>query len=202
MTAEVLGGAVQHDVRAEINRAEEIRRQERIVDHHLRSRFMGLADHRGRVDDVQRRIGQWFEVNHVGRSLQGRIELPGVPHVDDLGIESQPGQFLDHEVPCPGIHRVMTYDPGSSAYESHHGLGDRGHAAGGRDASSSALEGAHLLFKGGERGIATSQVGAVHRGRLVDRRRRRVLRFTRVNAARYEPVILIHAFVLSRRLAG
>ena len=65
-----------------------------------------------------------------------------------------------------------------------------------------ALEGAHLFLKGGERGIATSQVGAVHRGRLVDRRRRGILRLTRVNAARNEPVILIHAFVLFYSLMG
>ena len=190
--AEVLGGAVQHHVGPVVHRPEEIGGQEGIVDYDLRAGRVGLADHRGRVDDVQRGIGQGLEVHHVGGLLEGRVHLLRVPHVDHLGIETQPGQFLGHEMPGPGVGGVVAHDPGSRADKRHHGLGDRGHAAGGGDAAAAAFEGAHLLLESREGGVASPQVGPVHRRRLVDRRRRRVLRLARVDGPRDESVVIGH----------
>ena len=196
VAAEVFRGAVQHDVGSVVHGPEQMGGQERVVDHDLRAGRVGIADDRGRVDDVQGGIGQRLEVDDVGGLFKGRVELFRIAHVDDLDVEPEAWQFFGHEAPRPAIGRLVADDPGARADEGHHGLGDRSHAAGRGDAASSAFQGTHLLLECRERGIASPEVGAVHRGRLVDRRCRRVLRLARVDGACDESLLFAHGSVL------
>ena len=80
----VLRRGLQRDVGAELERALDRRRRERVVDHGDSARGLRKRDRAAQVHDLEERVRRRLEADHPCRLFSARAKASRSPHVEDL----------------------------------------------------------------------------------------------------------------------
>ncbi len=95
--AQVLGGRVHHDVRAEFQRLLQVWRGEGVVHDQLRARVAGNLRQGGDVTDVEQRIGGRLDPDQLGVRLDRRPHCVHIGHWGGGVLDSPAGKHLVHQ---------------------------------------------------------------------------------------------------------
>ena len=136
----MLGGGVDHDVRAELVGALKEGGGEDVVDDHERPRRVGQVADRAQVDDVQHRVGRGLQQDHGGFLGQGVLPGGEVGAVDEDGGDAVLGQEGGVD-PVAGAEQRAGGDHAVAGFElAQHGGVHGGHAGGGAAAGLGAFD--------------------------------------------------------------
>ncbi len=156
VAAQELGRRFDHEIRAEVERAADVGRGERVVDHVCRAVAVGQLGERGVVGQVGRRVGDGLGVQDAGRGRgEGRGHRVEVGRVDD--VDPHP-EAAEHPVEL-GAGRAIRRDRRDDPVAGPHERGERG------------VDRAHPRGEGGARRAAGQLgIGAAEgaRGRVRD----------------------------------
>ncbi len=78
MAAKELGQRMDHDVRAMLDRADQIRRGERVIDDQRNAGLAGHGGDRGDIEDHAAGIGDGFDEDRLGFRRQRLFEAGGI----------------------------------------------------------------------------------------------------------------------------
>ena len=106
MSPEVLGGAVEDEVDAEVEGALVDRRREGAVDQDLEPPLPGEVDQFLQVDDVQMRVGGRFGEDQPGLRPQGLPQLIEIPWAHEAALDPELAEDVAqlHGTPVTILH--------------------------------------------------------------------------------------------------
>ncbi|MNU92512.1 hypothetical protein D3C71_824310 [compost metagenome] len=157
---EVLGGRVQHQVRAQLQRTLQHRRGEGVVDHHDQAMALGDGGDRGDVDDLQHRVGGGLDPHHLRLRRDRRLERRQISQVDKA--EVQPGGAATHtleQAEAPAIDVVHRHHVAAGIQQFDHRRAG-GHARRKGEAAGAAFQRSHATLVG--------EAGRIVRARVLE----------------------------------
>ncbi len=119
MAANVLGGGMQHNVRAKRERLLAIWRGKRIVDHGKRAVLAGKCADRPNIGQLHQRIGRRFQPNHACFRPQCRADLVRVGHIHKIKDKSKLGHDPLEQAIGTAIH-IVAHDHMIACLEHQH----------------------------------------------------------------------------------
>ena len=154
----MLGGGVDDDVGAELERALQQGGGEDVVDDDEGAGLVGEVGDGAQVDDVEHRVGGGFEQDHGGGTAQGFAPGVEVVAVDELVGDAVAAEELAHDPEAGTEQGAGGHDMVAGAQVGEHGRVDGGHAGGGGAASLRALDRGEAGFEGGDGGVAEAGI--------------------------------------------
>ena len=91
VAVQVLGGGVEHDVGAVLERPLEERRGEGVVHREEVPVGLGQVADRGEIDQVHHRVGGRLAVDHAGGGGERALHVAHLAHVHEGELEAEPG---------------------------------------------------------------------------------------------------------------
>jgi len=157
VAVDVFGGGMHHDVRAERDRLLQRRRQEGVVDHHLRADRLRRHGDMTDVGDAQQRVAGSFDPHHGRAARQRRAQRAGIVKIDHRQLEPALAGTGAKQTMRAAIAVVRHHQQLARLKQFQH-QSDRRHAAGGDYGTGTAFEFAQRLGKQVAGGIAAAGV--------------------------------------------
>jgi hypothetical protein len=111
VAAEVLRRGVDDDVGAPLQRAEEVRRRDRVVDDERHADLVGDGGDRLDVEDVLLRVGDGLAEERLGVGAgRGAPGLGVVRVLDEADLDAEPGQAVVEEVVRAAVEAGAGHD--------------------------------------------------------------------------------------------
>ena len=160
VAAEILGGRMQHQVDAVLDRALEDRRSPAVVDHRDDAGGAGQRRQPRQVLGLEHPAGRAFEIEQP-RPGQRPGDRVGVAAIDELDGDAEARQHLQHHPVGVGIDMAHAQDAVAAAAQAEDGRADRPHAAGEATRRLGALQRRELALELGGRGIVDPRIDRV-----------------------------------------
>ena len=158
LAVDVLGGRIDHDIGAELQRTLKGRGREHVVHDDARTRRMGQFADQRQIDHVEHRVRRRLQEDDVGRAAQRRAPLIGVGAVDQRGLDAElRGKVLD-DVQTGAEQRMRRHDPVARLQLAHQRREHRRHAAGRGEAALGALVGCKPVLEHGDGRVAEARI--------------------------------------------
>ncbi len=106
VSVEILGGGVDDEVGAEVDRTLQHRCQECVVDHHERVALAGNSRHGGEVGELHHRVGRGFHENHPSAIGTGVGEGRGFRRVDKDDVDPVALGDSGEEAVCSAVEII------------------------------------------------------------------------------------------------
>ncbi len=152
----MLGGGIDHDVGAEVERALVERGGEYVIDDNAGAGGVRHLANRGDIDQVEHRVRRALQEHRVGRRRQRRLPFVQLGAVDEHGLDAPARQdLIDDEMAraeqgARGDHPVAGVELADQRGEHRRHAGGRGVARLG------ALEFGQPLLEHGDRRVAVA----------------------------------------------
>ena len=158
MAADELGGGVNDDVRAVLDRSDEEGCAEGVVNNDGQS--VAVSQLRDRVDvgDVAVGVAERLEIDRSGVVLNRVLDFLEVVRVDKGRCDAVLGQGVCEEVVAAAVDGFLRYDVTAVCCQRLNGVGDRRGARSQRECRAAALESGDSLFENVLRGVGQSAV--------------------------------------------
>src|SRR5215218_2716836 len=111
VTAEVLGGAVEHEVRPQGERALVYRGSEGAVHHDDRPGLTPGFGEATNVDELERRVRRRLQVQEIAAPCDLSFDGVGVRSVEQLYLHSGSGEELQEDLVRPAVSVLDGDDP-------------------------------------------------------------------------------------------
>ena len=158
LAVDVLGGRIDHDIGAELQRALKGRGREHIVHHDAGAGRMGQFADQRQIDHVEHRVRRRFQKHDVGRAAQRRAPFVGVGAVDQRGFDAElRGEVLD-DVQTGAEQRMGRHDPVARLQLAHQSREHRRHAAGGGEAALRTFVSGKPVLEHGDGRVAEARI--------------------------------------------
>src|SRR5215203_2474105 len=155
---EVLGGAVEHEVSPEGERALVNGRGEGAVDHHDRAgRMPGLRE-AGYVDQLERGVRRRLQVEEVTAPGDLIRDGLGIRSIAEHHLHARPGQELQEDFVRPAVGVLHGDDAVAGLEESEKGVADGRHPGGETRRGLRLLQRPNLLLEGAGGGVGVAAV--------------------------------------------
>lgn len=172
MACQVFGGRMDDDIRAQIERLLQVRRDERVVDDGQRA--VSVRDGRDAVDvvDLQQRVGQRLEIYGAGRAAASvapadrGVERLVVGGVDAVELQPALGEVLVEQRIRAAVDVLADHDAVPGFEDGQHRV-NRGESGREREAASPVLQLGDLLFQKVAGRVAAARI--IPAGHGVDR---------------------------------
>ena len=158
VAAQKLGGAVQHQVHAQLERVLVDGRGKRVVGHHDRA---GACAGRGQARDVQhleRGVGGRFQVEHPAALGDRRLDLRVVGRIAQRHLHLEAGQELGEDLVGAAVGVLDRHDPVAGREQREERVADGGHAGGEAGGRLRAFQQPHLFLERVHGGVGVAAV--------------------------------------------
>ena len=157
--ADVLGGGVHHDVRAERQGLLQVRGGEGVVDHEQRASRTGVGGERGDVRDAEQRVGGRLHPDELGAArLDGVDHGAGVGQVDGRVVDAPRAEHTRDQPVGPAVGVVGHHDVVAGAQHRAQQRVLRGEPGREREARAAALGRTQRLLERRARGVRGPRV--------------------------------------------
>ena len=158
LAVDVLGGRIDDDVGAHLQRPLQHRRGEHVVDDEAGAGPMGQLRDPGQVDDLQGRVGRRFQ-EHAGRlAAERRFPLAEVGAIDELRLDAVAGQQLGDDVVARPEQGARRHHAVAGLQSGEQGGEHRGHAARRGPALRGPFEEGQPLLEHGNGGVGVARI--------------------------------------------
>ena len=158
VAAQVLGGGMDDDVGAVLDRPAEVWRSERVVDDQRHAGTMGDVRDGGKVDDVKLRIADRLRVDRFGIGLQRPAEALRLVRIDEGGFDPEIGKGHRELRIRAAVERSCGDDVIALPGERQQRRGLRRHAGRGSERRAPAFERGDALLERTDRGVGNPRV--------------------------------------------
>ena len=158
VTADELGGGVDHDIGTVFQRANQVRSTEGIVDKHRNLVLVG--DFRNRLDvrDVGMRVAERLDEHELRVFLDGSLDFFEVAGVHERGIDAERAERMLQEVVGTAVDGALGNHVVTLAGEGSNGISEGCRTGSDSEASDTAFESGDALFKNVLRGVGKTAV--------------------------------------------
>ena len=169
MAADELGGGVDDDVGAPLERAGEVGGGEGVVDHDRDAELLADLGDLLEGEDVDQRVAEGLAVEDLGVGADGAAEVLRVGGVDEGDVDAEAGEGVDELVVGAAVEGGGRDDVIAGADEGEDGLGLGGVTGGGGQGADAAFQVGDALLEdigGGvhDAGVDVAQFFAGRRG--------------------------------------
>ena len=158
MAADELGGGFHNDVGAVLQRAEQVRGGEGVVDDHRQMMLVGDGGDGFEVRQVGVRIAEGLEVDELGVLLDGVLELLRVLGGDEGGGDAVARQGVAQQVEGAAVHVLGCDDVVAGLGDVAHRVFHGGRAGRDGQARGAAFEGRDAVFEHALGGVGQTAV--------------------------------------------
>ena len=158
MAVEVLGGRVQHQVRAVLQRALQHGRAEGVVHHQDQPVLARERGHLGQIHQPQHGVGGRLCPDHARVGLERGLQRGRVVEIDEAEVEPgrTPAHALEQTIGA-AVQIVPGDDVAAGVQQLQHGAG-RGQARGEGEARHATFQIGHAALVGEARGVVRARV--------------------------------------------
>ena len=158
MAVEVLGGRMQHQVRAVLQRTLQHGRAESVVHHQDQPVLAREGGHPGQIHQAQHGVGGRFRPDHARIGLERGLQRGGVVEVNEGEVQARaaPAHALEQAVGA-AVQIVHGDDVAAAVEQVQHGAGG-GQARGEGEAGDAAFQIGHAALVGEARGVVRARV--------------------------------------------
>ena len=103
--ADELGGGMDDDIRAPLERPEKVRCGKRVVDHQRDAEFMSDGSNFFKRKNIDARVAQCLAIDQLGIRPDSAAEILGIARIDKGHLDPQPRQGVGELVIGPAIKR-------------------------------------------------------------------------------------------------
>ena len=158
VTADELRRGMHNDVRAVLNRANQVGRAERVVNHQRKAVPMG--DFRNCVDvgNIAVRVAEGFQINRAGVALDGVLDLGEVVRIHERRGDAEMRQGMLQQVVTAAVNRLLRDDVAAILRQRLNRVVNRRRTGCQRKRRNAALQRRNALFQHILRGVGQSAV--------------------------------------------
>ncbi len=158
LPVQILGGGMDNDVSAELQRPLQSRRAEAVVHRQPGANFMCNVGQRTDVADLGQRIGRRFDEEQTRIRLHRRAPLGGIGRRNESRLDAETAQDVLKQLHGGAKDRARGDDMLASAHQTHHRGQNRRHAGSKSDATFSAFQGCQSFLEHADAGIGETCV--------------------------------------------
>jgi len=129
MTVEVLGAAVERQVKTVIDGTKVDRAGKGVVDHRHQFVLFGERDDRLEIADLDQRVRYRLDIDHLGVGFELGWPRTGVAGVDKIVFDSEPGNIIGDKAVGAAVERALYEQVITRREQRQQCAGDRRHAA-------------------------------------------------------------------------
>ena len=158
LAVNMLGGRIDDDVGAELQRPLQQRRGEHIVDHDQRAGLLGDLRHGFDVHQLEHGIGRRLEEEGARVGLHRLLPGLEIAAVDQRGLDAVARQQVLDDVAAAAEQRAGRDDMVAGLQMAKQRGRDRGHAARGAARGVGAFQRAHARLEHGDGGVGVAAI--------------------------------------------
>ncbi len=147
MPAQVLGQRMHHDVGAEVEGPQQVRRRHGVVNDQRHAVSMGDLGHRGDVGDVAQRIADGFDEHRLGARVDQAGERVRLAVVGKARVDAELRQRVREQVVGPAVQGAGRDDVVAGLGDGLDGVGDRRLSRRQCQRADAALQRRHALLE-------------------------------------------------------
>ena len=147
VAADELGGGVEHNISAVLNRADQIGRAEGIVDDQRQTVPVGDGGNGVDVWNVRVGVAQSLQINCLGVILNGIFHFCKIMRVDEGSGDTELGQGVGQQVVAAAVNGLLRHDVVASLGQRLNGIGDGGGTRSGSQSRHATLQCCEALFQ-------------------------------------------------------
>ena len=158
MSADELRRRMHHDVRPVLQRPKQIRRAERIIDHH--GHTVRVGDPRDRIDvrDIRIRVAQRLQVHERRFGTNRRRNLVHIVCIHERRLYAEPCERMLKQIVCAAIDGLLRHHMGARLGQRLDGQRDRRCARGNSQGGHTALKRRDALLQHRLRGVGQTAI--------------------------------------------
>ena len=169
MATDELGGGFDHDVSTVLQRAEQVRGGESVVDDHRQMMLVCDGGDGFEIRQVGVRVAEGLEVDELGVLLDGILELLRVLSGDEGGGDAVTRQGVAQQVEGAAVDVLGSHDVVAGLGDVAHGVFDRGGAGSDCQTSGATFKGCDAVFEHALGGIGQAAVDVARIGQTKTR---------------------------------
>ena len=158
VTADELGCGMYNDVSTVLDRTDEVRSAEGVVDDERQAVLVRDLSDLLDVRNVGVRVAEGLDVDSLGVVLDRALELCEVVRVNEGGLDAELGQGVREQVVAAAVDGLLRYDVVACLSERLNGVADRCCTGGGCQSCDAALESCNALLENVLRGVGQTAV--------------------------------------------
>ena len=147
MTADKLGGGVNHNVRAVLDGPDQVGGAEGVVDDQGQAMLVGNGGDGVNVGNVGVGIAQSFQIDGLGVGPNGGLHFGKVVGVHKGGTYAEGGQRVGQQIVAAAIDGLLGHDVITGLSKSLNGVADGSRAGGGSQSGNAAFQCRDALFQ-------------------------------------------------------
>ena len=158
VTADELRRGMHNDVRAVLNRANQVGRAERVVNHQRKavpvSNFRNCVD----VGNIAVRVAEGFQINRAGVALNGVLDLGEVVRIHERRGDAKMRQGMLQQVVAAAVNRLLRDDVTAILRQRLNRVVNRRRTGCQRKRRNTAFQRRNALFQHILRGVGQSAI--------------------------------------------
>ena len=160
VAVQILGGAVDHHVGAQLQGTLQIGGAEGVVHDDLDLGILGVGNlsHRGNVHDLQRGVAGALQIDHLGLFRQGSLHGLQIGHVHQTDLHAEFGDPVAQKGKRAAVQGLVSHDLVAGFHAGPEGGGNGAHAGSGGQCGLAALQLRHLFLQGGHGGVTETGI--------------------------------------------
>jgi len=159
MALDVLGGGEHRDIRAEIERTQQQRREEGVVHHQSQIGGPGDVGNGRDIGEFECRIRRGLDEDHAGGRLDRSLYGFGIRRIDEARFNTEVTQHLIEEPHGAAVDDIRQDDVIARLEQSEEDGRDCRHAGRETDCRRRVFKGSQCFFERGDSGIRGARIG-------------------------------------------
>ena len=174
MAADELGGGVNNDVCAVLQRADQVRGAEGVIHNNRQAVLVGDLCDSVQIGDISVGVAQGFQVDQAGVLLDGILDLFQVVGIHKGSGDAKVGQGMLQQVVAAAVNGLLGNHMAAVLGQGLDGVADSGSTGSNSQASHAAFQGSDALFQHilggvGQTAVNVAGIGQAKAGSCVGR---------------------------------
>ena len=158
VAADELGSRVNNDISAVLNRTDEVRGTESVVDYERQTVLVrNLCDSLD-IRNIGIRVAESLDVNRLSIVLDSAFQFFQIVCINEGGLNAELRQSMCQQVVAAAVDGLLCYDVVASLSKCLNGVGNRCGAGSGSQSGNTALECCNALLEHILRGVSQTAV--------------------------------------------